>query len=140
MRACTTCQHTIDQHSSAIEGYARPCCEPACSCLCFTDSDHQLHREVIGTNPLPRNLAWDAHETAVVHRRTPDASTDAAPYRFPMRNDAPVPHGYEKVEVRSDQQMAQIEREAGVVSERRWFDKGSGRGHEVELPPVPRRA
>jgi hypothetical protein len=82
---------------------------------------------------------WCKAETAVVHRRIDgQGSKDVPLYRFPMKAEAPVPRGYERVEVRSDVQMARVEREAGVRSEVRWYDRGSGRGHESDLPPVPR--
>lgn len=75
---------------------------------------------------------WGKDEMAVVFRK-PDGT-----YSFPARNDKPTPEGYERVEIRSDREMARVEREAGVQSERRWYDQGSGGSHERPLAPVPR--
>jgi hypothetical protein len=126
-RICESCQHPLLRHMYSQEGYSRPCLIEGCNCDSFTDS---LHRAHVGELPPVHNLAWDKSETAVVHRK-PDGS-----YRFPMRNDAPVPPGCERVEIRSDRDMARVEREAGVLSERRHFDR-NGRGHEKPLPPIP---
>lgn len=85
------------------------------------------------------STVWCKAETAVVHRRIDGQGSSEVPlYRFPMKTDAPLPQGYERVEVRSDRDMARVEREAGVRSEVRWYDRGSGRGHEVEQTPIPR--
>lgn len=81
-----------------------------------------------------RATVWHPEETAVVFRK-PDGT-----YSFPGRNDKPTPAGYERIEIRSDRDMARIEAAAGVRSEARWFDRGSGRGHDGDetMRPAPR--
>lgn len=68
---------------------------------------------------------WDQREWATVFKK-PDGS-----YSFPMKSDKPTPEGCERITVRSDAEMARVEREAGVLSERRWFNSGSGDGHDT---------
>lgn len=134
-RVCENCQHLLCSHMEGQDGYTRPCLIPGCSCTCFTD---KLQRYKVRYDPSPLgrllNAVWDVSESAVVFKK-PDGT-----YSFPTRNDKPTPPGYERVEIRSDADMARIERDAGVQSERRWFDPGSGREHEKELAPVPRRS
>lgn len=60
----------------------------------------------------------------------PSATDPALRTRYPGRNDLPTPKGYERVEIRSDAEMGRFEREHQVLSEARWFDSGSGRGHD----------
>jgi hypothetical protein len=77
---------------------------------------------------------WHPDETAVVFKK-PDGT-----YSFPGRNDKPTPPGCERIEIRSDRDMARLEAAAGVRSEARWFDRGSGRGHDGDetMRPAPR--
>ena len=70
-------------------------------------------------------------EAAVVFVN-PTASDPALRTRYPGRNDLPTPKGYERVEIRSDAEMGRFERQYQVLNESRWFDRGSGRGHDDE--------
>jgi hypothetical protein len=75
---------------------------------------------------------WNPNEWATVFKK-PDGT-----FSFPMKADKPTPPGCERITIRSDAEMARIERAARVRSERRWFDSGSGGGHDTEdLPPLP---
>lgn len=79
-----------------------------------------------------RETVWAKAEWATVFRK-PDGS-----YKFPGRADVPTPEGCERITIKSDREMAQVEQAAGVRSERRWFDRGSGSGFDTrDLPPVP---
>ena len=79
-----------------------------------------------------RETVWDRSEWATVFK-----ASDGK-YRFPGRADAPTPAGYARITIKSDADMARVEHEAGVRSERRWFDRGSGNGHDTrDLPPLP---
>lgn len=138
-RVCDTCHHHLSEHMAIYgdglivpEGHVRPCLAPDCSCACYSDAEHRQNTAPRGRRT--RNLlgVWDTPEIAVVHR-----NDDTGAYRFPMRADAPCPSGFSKVEIRSDAAMARVEREANVLSEKRWFDR-NGRGHEKPLPPVPK--
>lgn len=71
-----------------------------------------------------QSTVWDQSEWATVFKR------DDGTYRFPMRSDAPTPPGCERITIKSDADMARIERAANVRSERRWYDRGSGRGED----------
>jgi hypothetical protein len=131
-RICDSCSCPLLRHMVAEEGYVRPCLVYGCGCTCFTD---QIHRSQLSPRSRrTRNLlgVWDKQETAVVQR-----NTTTGQYRFPMRADAPCPEGYERVEIRSDKAMEKVEKEAGVLSEVRHYDR-NGRGHEKPLPPIPR--
>ena len=53
-------------------------------------------------------------------------------FSYPGRNDQPMPdrlkrRGYERVEFPSLRSLEQHGKQTGAVSERAWFDKGSGR-------------
>ena len=55
--------------------------------------------------------------------------------KFTARNDVPIPEryaraGYERYEARNLRSLEKIEKATGTRSERAWFDRGSGRGHE----------
>lgn len=78
---------------------------------------------------------WHQSEWATVFRK-PDGS-----YSFPARADKATPQGCERITIRSDAEMAQVERAAGVRSERRWYDRGSGSGFDDQHTPPrsPRR-
>lgn len=77
---------------------------------------------------------WDQHEWATVFK-----DRDGK-FSFPARADKPTPEGYERITIKSDVEMARVEREANVRSERRWFNSGSGSGHDTqELPELPFR-
>jgi hypothetical protein len=67
---------------------------------------------------------WDPSEWATVFKRTDGT------YSFPMKADKPTPPGCERITIKSDAEMAWVEREAGVRSERRWYDKGSAAGFD----------
>ena len=67
---------------------------------------------------------WHESEEVVVFRK-PDGS-----FSFPARNDKPCPQGWERISARSDRELARIEKMTHSSSERRWFDKGSGRGFD----------
>ena len=56
-------------------------------------------------------------------------------HQYPATNDQPVPErlrkrGYERVEFPSLRSLEQHGKQTGAISERAWFDKGSGRGME----------
>lgn len=79
-----------------------------------------------------RGGEWHPSETAVVFKKADGT------YSFPARADKPTPAGCERIEIRSDRQMAAIEKAANVRSERRWYDSGSGRGFDDHLPKAGR--
>lgn len=37
LRFCETCPHDILGHLQADEGMCRPCCQPGCNCMNFSD-------------------------------------------------------------------------------------------------------
>ncbi len=80
-----------------------------------------------------RATVWDKSEWATVFKK-PDGS-----YSFPAIADKPTPPDCERITIKSDAEMARVEKAANVRSERRWFDKGSGNGHDDKLAPVVRR-
>jgi hypothetical protein len=98
-------------------------------CPCGSLCEQQWWRRSI-----QRETVWHKDEMAVVFKK-PDGT-----FSFPAVNTKPTPEGCERIEIRSDAQMAKIEREAGVRSERRWFDRGSGNGHDGDetMRPAPR--
>ena len=76
------------------------------------------------------NTAFGSNETAVIWEHPGTGDT-----KWPGRNDAPMPtryqqQGYVRRELRSDADFARLERDKGVRSERRWFDRGSGRSFD----------
>ncbi len=76
------------------------------------------------SRPKKAFTEWPEGEAAVVFEK-PDGT-----FSFPGRNDKPCPPGWTRHVARSDRQMAQLERMTGTRSEARWFDRGSGRGHD----------
>lgn len=103
-------------------------CDPDAEVLC---PEHLIPCQQLWWQPSRRRAAtvWDKSEWAYVDRKA-DGS-----YSFPMRPDLkPPPEGYERITVKSDQEMARVEREAKVRSERRWYDKGSGQGFDDHTP------
>lgn len=46
--------------------------------------------------------------------------------RYPARIDAPLPAGYERVEIRSDREMGKFEREHKVLHHQRHYDRNGG--------------
>jgi hypothetical protein len=77
---------------------------------------------------------WDKSEWATVFKK-PDGS-----FSFPARADKPTPEGCERITIRSDAEMARVERESGTRNERRWFDRGSAGGFDTQdLPALPFR-
>lgn len=75
---------------------------------------------------------WHPQEWATVFKKQDGT------YSFPMKADKPTPVGCERITIKSDAEMARVERSAGVRSERRWFDTGSANGHDTnDLPPLP---
>ena len=56
-------------------------------------------------------------------------------WQYPPTGNQPVPdrlrkRGYERVEFPSLRSLEQHGKQTGAISERAWFDKGSGRGME----------
>lgn len=51
-------------------------------------------------------------------------------YAYPMRNNAPVPPGCERIVLNSLRKIEQHERTANVRSEVAHFDRGTNRGHD----------
>ncbi len=75
---------------------------------------------------------WHSSEWATVFKK-PDGS-----YSFPARADKATPEGCERITIRSDTEMAKVERDAGVRNERRWYDRGSASGFDTkDLPALP---
>ncbi len=70
---------------------------------------------------------WDASEAVVVFRK-PDGT-----FSYPARNDKPCPQGWERIEARSDREVAAIERMTSTRNEARWFDRGTGRGFDDQF-------
>jgi hypothetical protein len=79
----------------------------------------------------PQSAQWGDRDAVVVFR---DAQGHI---RYPGRNDAVPPRGYEKVVMRSMHEVRQFEKAHGVVSHIAHFDNGSGRAIDDE-PPTPR--
>lgn len=74
--------------------------------------------------------AFCSDETAVIWEHPGTGDT-----KWPGRSDVAMParyqqQGYVRRESRSDADYARLERDKGVLSERRWFDKGSGRSFD----------
>ena len=77
---------------------------------------------------------WDEKDAVVVFKK-PDGS-----YSFPAINTKQCPEGWEKIVARSDHEVAAIERASNTLNESRWFDRGSGNGHDTQsLPELPFR-
>ena len=85
-------------------------------------------------------ILWQAfsQRDAAVHSKERTAlyySAKEGKWQYPSTNDQPIPErlrkrGYERVEFSSLHAIEQHEKQAGVRSERAWFDKGSGRGFD----------
>ena len=77
---------------------------------------------------LPRHVrnasAFGASEVTLAFRK-PDGT-----YSIPMRNDAPTPPGYERIEMRTLREVDAFERRSGLRSERAHFDRGNARGFD----------
>jgi hypothetical protein len=95
------------------------CKEPKC---------RRGHLEILWTTHHHRDAAVHAKErTALFY------SLKERKWQYPARGDQPVPdrlrkRGYERVEFPSLRSLEQHGKQTGAVSERAWFDKGSGRG------------
>ena len=74
---------------------------------------------------------WSDRDAVVVFR-DPNGKI-----RYPMRNDAPTPPGYERVEMRSLAEVNRFEREHGVVNECMHFDR-NGKGLDTGDAPAPK--
>lgn len=117
-----------------------PGCDVDREAIC--DEDETLYCQHCGTlceqhwwkRSVKRDTVWHKDEWAVVFRKADGT------FRYPGRNDLPTPEGCERVTIRTDAEMAKHEQEAGVRSERRWFDRGSGNGHDGDetMAPLPR--
>lgn len=85
-------------------------------------------------------ILWVASSTrdASVHSKERTAlyySAKEGKFSYPGRNDQPVPdrlrkRGYERVELSSLRALEQHGKQTGAISEKAWFDSGSGRGME----------
>ena len=71
-----------------------------------------------------RPTEWSERDSVVVFK---DAN---GKIRYPPRNDAQTPPGYERIVMRSLRQVEKFEREHGVRNEAVWYDRGSGRGFD----------
>jgi hypothetical protein len=71
---------------------------------------------------------WHPSEWATVFKK-PDGT-----FSFPARADKATPPGCERIVLKSDRDFARVEQAAGVRSERRWHDSGSGRAFDSETP------
>lgn len=75
---------------------------------------------------------------AAVHSKERTAlyySAKEGKWQYPGSNDQPVPdrlkrRGYERVEFNSLRDIERHEKQAGVRSEKAWFDAGTGRGFD----------
>ena len=85
-------------------------------------------------------ILWSTHyqRDAAVHTTERTAlfySAKEKKFSYPGRNDQPVPErlqkrGYERVEFSSLRSLEQHGKQTGAMSERAYFDKGSGRGFD----------
>jgi hypothetical protein len=66
---------------------------------------------------------WSDADSVVVFK---DAS---GKIRYPARNDAPTPAGYERVQLRSLREVEKFERQHNVRNEAIWYDR-NGRGFD----------
>lgn len=82
-------------------------------------------------------ILWQARyrRNAAVHAKERTAlyySPKEKKWQYPPRSDQPVPErlrkrGYERIEFSSLRALEQHGKQTGAISERAWFDKGSGR-------------
>lgn len=80
--------------------------------------------------PRQFDTAFHSSETTVVWEH-PGTGQVA----YPGKNNIPIPEryarmGYQRKEIRSLREVEKFEREKGVLNERAWFDKGSGRSFD----------
>lgn len=83
-------------------------------------------------------ILWTGYpkQDAAVHkseRTTLYYSYKERKWQYPATNNQPIPdrlvkRGYERVEFPSLRSLEQHGKQTGAISERAWFDKGSGRG------------
>ncbi len=76
------------------------------------------------------NTAFDKDDTAIVWQHPGTGEV-----RYPGRADRPMPERYAQQgfvprELRTDQAYRKFEKERGVLSERAWFDRGSGKSFD----------
>ena len=82
-------------------------------------------------------ILWRTHyqRDAAVHSKERTVllySRKEKKFQYPSENNQPVPErlvkrGYERVEFNSLRSLEQHGKQTGAISERAWFDKGSGR-------------
>jgi len=92
--------------------------------------EHKDHSTMVFLPKRQGAVAFAKDETAVVweHPGTGDI-------KYPGLSTAPMPvryqqQGYVRRELRTDQDYAKFEKQAKVLSERRWFDRGSGKSFD----------
>ena len=112
-----TCGHR-DEDMVADENDTRTCD----SCHVSMQQDWWTRR--------PANAQWLT--PVVLHvNNSPDCPSDVR-VRYPLRTDAPLKAGYERIEIRSDRDMARFERSNRVLHHDRWFDR-NGKGFDSDF-------
>jgi hypothetical protein len=77
----------------------------------------------------PSNAQWSDRDSVVVFK---DAQGHV---KFPLRNDAPVPPGCERIVMRSLREVERFERDHNVRSHIAHYDSGSGHSADDAAPP-----
>ena len=115
----------------------------ACSACGLVQMDIPLaseHKKCRGCKKGRMEILWQTHyhRDAAVHakeRATLYYSPREGKWQYPARADQPVPdrllkRGYERVEFSSLRSLEQHGKQTGAMSERAYFDRGSGRGFD----------
>lgn len=71
----------------------------------------------------PRSAQWSEGDKVVIFKK-PDGT-----YSFPATNSKATPPGCERIEARSDRELAKIEKMTNTLNESRHFDR-NGRGFD----------
>lgn len=121
---CLGCGHAEPSESNSLyraifEGRARHLLTDNGRVVCFAS---------IGLRGLKQfPTVCDASETCVVWEHPVTGEV-----RYPGRNDAKMPvvyqrEGFQKKTMRSLHEIQRFEKQHGVLNERAWYDKGSGK-------------
>lgn len=88
--------------------------------------------EILWNSSVSKPAAFHKSESTVVYY-----SPQENKIQYPMRNDVPTParlvkRGYQRMDIRSDAEMARFEKTHGVMNERRHYDR-NGKQWEDEV-------
>lgn len=104
--------------------------------LYHPDSPRNTHKKcggrlsVVYISSHTRNAAVHSSERTALYY-----SAKEGKWQYPATNNQPIPdrlkrRGYERVELSSLRALEQHGKQTGALSERAWFDRGSGRGFD----------